>query len=501
MYGIMRIEKRGRAAVHGLQMEANRTREDHEKGRDFDRSDIDWNKTQENVHLIHTEKWNEAITKQIKAAGVKERKDSVVMLDGVYTASADFFKDKEEEEIKSFFKDCLDFHVREYCQGDRNRVINAVIHLDETTPHLQVASVPICEDEKGFHLSAKKIMGNRDDYRRRQDRFFDEVTKERGLDRGELIEYIEDEKGLKHRAEDARVHLTKQEFQLATMEERTRELVREHQEAKSKLSQIENEIIQNKDVNLQLQNDLHEAELLLEQTDKKQREAQKARAESEHLAKEAYQKEQEAAQKAQKAQEKLNGIEKSLEDKKSKIEEYNEVVGKLKTKKKELKSVRQQLKDTLDMKARASEIHRIFGDKEVQEYHKNMLESTRAIGSEAYEYLQDAQYALSDVAKRETEVEKKEREIEPLHNAAVADRKAAKLMKENEQGLINNKAAELFDNFLDKNFHPEISGRQKRLEEYCKEIKFNDGKSVLDRFNEQESERANELRKAFEWDR
>ena len=34
-----------------------------------------------------------------------------------------------------------------------------------------------------------------------------------------------------------------------------------------------------------------------------------------------------------------------------------------------------------------------------------------------------------------------------------------------------------------------------------KEIKFNDGKSVLDRFNEQESERANELRKAFEWDR
>ena len=42
-YSIMRVEKRGRGAVYGLQIEANRKEEDHEK-REFERSDIDWSK-------------------------------------------------------------------------------------------------------------------------------------------------------------------------------------------------------------------------------------------------------------------------------------------------------------------------------------------------------------------------------------------------------------------------------------------------------------------------
>ena len=50
-----------------------------------------------------------------------------------------------------------------------------------------------------------------------------------------------------------------------------------------------------------------------------------------------------------------------------------------------------ELEKVLDQKARASEIHKIshiFG--ETVEYHKNMLESTRAIGSEAYKELSEA---------------------------------------------------------------------------------------------------------------
>lgn len=239
MYGIMRIEKRGRAAVHGLQLEANRTKEDHERGRDFDRSDIDWTLTGENMHLIKCENWNTEITKQIKEAGVKERKDSIVMLDGVYTATGEFFEGMSPKELYDFFDKCLEFHVKEYCQGDWNRVINAVIHLDETTPHMQVASVPIIEDEKGKHLSAKMIMGNRSEYRQRQDRFFDEVSKAYGLDRGELVEYQEKEKDgriILSRAEDAKVHTTKRAWQMATLEESHKAL---EKEIEGQLTQIE----------------------------------------------------------------------------------------------------------------------------------------------------------------------------------------------------------------------------------------------------------------------
>lgn len=50
--------------------------------------------------------------------------------------------------------------------GDKELLVNTVIHLDETTPQMQVASVPITKDLDGkAHLSAKLIMGNKKDYK------------------------------------------------------------------------------------------------------------------------------------------------------------------------------------------------------------------------------------------------------------------------------------------------------------------------------------------------
>ena len=144
------------------------------------------------------------ITRQIHDAGVRERKDSIVMIDALYTASSGFFEGKKIEEIVRYFKDCLDFHELVY-----GKAFNAIVHLDETTPHMHVASVPIIEDEKGMHLSAKIIMGGRADYRTRQDRFYDEVTKHYGLERGEVREPAE-----------AKAHTTKREWQLALQEQR-----------------------------------------------------------------------------------------------------------------------------------------------------------------------------------------------------------------------------------------------------------------------------------------
>lgn len=212
MYGIMRVEKRGRADVYGIQLEANRTEEQHEKGLEFDKSDIDWGKTDDNIFLVQTEQWNKEITKVTKRIetenGKKTRKDAVVLLDGLFTASPEFFEGKTTQEIKKYFEDCLDFYVKEYCQGDETRVLNAVIHLDETTPHMQVASIPVYTSESGNRLNAKIIMGNKTDYRKRQDRFFEAVSEKYGLERGEPASAIND-----------KVHTTKREWQAATQEE------------------------------------------------------------------------------------------------------------------------------------------------------------------------------------------------------------------------------------------------------------------------------------------
>ena len=200
----MNVDKKGRAAVYGLQIEANREKDDKHE---FDMSDIDRERTEQNYYLEKTKNWNREITKQIKKAGVKERKDSIVLITGVYTASPDWFDNHSREEMEKYFQDCLDFHVKEFCQGNRERLLNAVVHLDEKTPHMQVASVPILEDEKGLHLSAKIIMGNRTTFRLRQDRFFEEVGKKHDLVRGERRE-----------PGDIKAHTTKREWQLAKQE-------------------------------------------------------------------------------------------------------------------------------------------------------------------------------------------------------------------------------------------------------------------------------------------
>lgn len=243
-YSIMRVEKRGRGAVYGLQIEANRKEEDHEK-REFERSDIDWSKTDENIFLIHTEQWNREITKQVKEAGAKERKDSVVLLDGLYTASPEWFETHSKEEWINYFQDCLTFH-RDY-YGEH--VINAVIHLDEATPHMQVASIPLIDDGR---LSAKEIMGNRRDYRSRQNIFYDEVGKKYGLERGEIHD-------------QPRKHELSQKGRIARNEEQIAASEQKLTQAQQQMERNENVISGQQEQILNSDNSIHEIKKTLQE--------------------------------------------------------------------------------------------------------------------------------------------------------------------------------------------------------------------------------------------
>ena len=208
-YCIMRVEKRKRAALYGLQIEANRSSADHIKGRDFAASDIQWALTDFNMHLVKSENWNKAVSTALKEAEVQERKNSVVVLEGFYGASPDWFTDKSLSEIVEYFQACLAYHEQTY-----GKVINAVIHFDEKTPHLAVCSPALLQDEEGrTRLSAKDIMGGRADYRRRQDEFYEQVGKPRGMERGEV-----------HDPAETRKHLTVQEYKNEKLELENKQL-------------------------------------------------------------------------------------------------------------------------------------------------------------------------------------------------------------------------------------------------------------------------------------
>lgn len=188
MFCVMNIQKRKRNDITGIQKEATRTATDYN------------NRVQPgmnifNVNLIQSNNWMQDIQNEINRAGAKTRSNSVVALDAIYTASGDFFKGKSNEENDQFFRDCLRFHQRKF-----GHVVSAVIHYDETTPHLHILSVPLTQDGR---LSAREIVGNRTNLSRMQTEFFEQVGKGYGLERGVQMDGQEKKK-----------HITAQEWQL-----------------------------------------------------------------------------------------------------------------------------------------------------------------------------------------------------------------------------------------------------------------------------------------------
>ena len=180
-YGIHRVAKAKAGDLFGLELEANRTDKDKHN---FPKSNIDWERTKYNYYFEKTDDWETAVPRIIKEHGITKtiRKDAVLMIDGLYTASPEFFEGKTPEEIKEYFQECLDFHRAHY-----GVVFNAVVHMDEGTPHMAVASVPLVKNEDGsYTLSAKKLLGGRVDFHEKQDDFYNDVSKSRGLERGEV---------------------------------------------------------------------------------------------------------------------------------------------------------------------------------------------------------------------------------------------------------------------------------------------------------------------------
>lgn len=169
MFCIMRTEKRKRTDLGGIQKENTRTATEYNNkvspGMDIF-----------NVTLKESSNWLQDIDNEIKAAGAKTRSNSVLALDTIYTASPSFFEGKTREQTEDFFRDCLQFHQRQF-----GHIISAVIHYDETTPHLHIISVPLTKDGR---LSARDVIGNKAKMSKTQDAFFEQVGRDYGLERG-----------------------------------------------------------------------------------------------------------------------------------------------------------------------------------------------------------------------------------------------------------------------------------------------------------------------------
>ncbi|MBR4318987.1 MAG: hypothetical protein IKP69_02915, partial [Oscillospiraceae bacterium] len=76
--------------------------------------------------------------------------------------------------------------------------------------------------------------------------------------------------------------------------------------------------------------------------------------------------------------------------------------------------------------------------------------------------------------------------IAPLHEQAQAELEKATELRKNAERYIMQQAQTIADRKIKEMFGEVSDSRSKRLEKFCSEIKFSNGESVLDEFNEQE---------------
>lgn len=107
----------------------------------------------------------------------KTRKNAVLAIEYLITASPDWNGWKNKEKDSEFFDKAKEWLIKKH--GAEN-VISTTIHRDETTPHMAVYVVPI--DSKG-NLNAREFLGGRAKLSKMQTDFHDQV-KDLGLERG-----------------------------------------------------------------------------------------------------------------------------------------------------------------------------------------------------------------------------------------------------------------------------------------------------------------------------
>lgn len=85
----------------------------------------------------------------------KRRKNAVLALEYVLTASPEFFATAPEAQWRSYLRDQLTM-LQDYYRAPN--VVSAVLHLDEKTPHLSVMIVPLVDGK----LNARALVGTRE---------------------------------------------------------------------------------------------------------------------------------------------------------------------------------------------------------------------------------------------------------------------------------------------------------------------------------------------------
>ena len=143
-----------------------------------DNPQIDRARTKDNYHIISGYgTYTEFINNRLRELNLSPRKDAVVMNSFVVGSDKTFFDKLPKALQYEFFTDCAKFFAERY--GKEN-IISAVVHLDETTPHMHLNLMSITSDGR---LCSKQLF-DKPQLQKLQTDFYESVGKRWGLQRG-----------------------------------------------------------------------------------------------------------------------------------------------------------------------------------------------------------------------------------------------------------------------------------------------------------------------------
>ena len=204
------MEKYKRADIVGIERENERD----ENYKSTKNPQIDKLRTPLNYHTLpYEKKYLAFIDERIKELAPKRKikDDAVLITSFILGSDKEFFDGITPETQKRFFDDCTEFFAERY--GKEN-VVSAVVHLDESTPHLHFNLMPVT----GGRLCAKELF-DRAALRELQTDFYEVVGKKYGLRRG--------------KEGSTAKHLDTVAFKTKKMTEAAEEKIREAEEAQT----------------------------------------------------------------------------------------------------------------------------------------------------------------------------------------------------------------------------------------------------------------------------
>lgn len=173
-YAVVHMMKIKSGAVGGIQSHNNR---EHEPKTN---PDVDMSRSEDNYDLIPCDNYKRSIKEKLSnlvESSRAVRKDAVVVCNFIVTSDNETMDALGTDRQREFFQDSVKWFSDRY---GADRVLNATVHMDETTPHLHIGVMPITQDGR---LSAKAIF-TKSEMKAIQTEFARDVGEKYGLERG-----------------------------------------------------------------------------------------------------------------------------------------------------------------------------------------------------------------------------------------------------------------------------------------------------------------------------